>query len=47
MALIDELHAEGLTVVVITHDPEVGQRAQRIVEIRDGVVHGGVVALVS
>jgi putative ABC transport system ATP-binding protein len=44
MKLIDELHAEGLTVVVITHDHEVGQRAQRIVEIRDGVVHHGVVA---
>jgi putative ABC transport system ATP-binding protein len=44
LALIDELHAEGLTVVVITHDPEVARRAQRIVEIRDGIVHDGVVA---
>ena len=44
LKLIDELHREGLTVVVITHDPEVGQRAQRIVEIRDGIVHHGVVA---
>ena len=45
LELIDELHDEGLTVVVITHDPEVGQRAQRIVEIRDGVVHDGVVVV--
>jgi putative ABC transport system ATP-binding protein len=44
LALIDELHGEGLTVVVITHDHEVGGRAQRIVEIRDGVVHNGVAA---
>jgi putative ABC transport system ATP-binding protein len=44
LKLIDELHSEGLTVVVITHDPEVGARAQRIVEIRDGIVHHGVVA---
>jgi putative ABC transport system ATP-binding protein len=44
LKLIDELHAEGLTVVVITHDHEVSQRAERIVEIRDGVVHDGVVA---
>jgi ABC-type lipoprotein export system ATPase subunit len=43
LKLIDELHAEGLTVVVITHDHEVSQRAERIVEIRDGVVHDGVV----
>lgn len=44
LELIDELHGEGLTVVVITHDQEVGERAGRIVEIRDGIVHGGVVA---
>ena len=43
LTLIDELHAEGLTVVVITHDHEVARRSQRIVEIRDGIVHGGVV----
>lgn len=44
MQLVDDLHRDGLTVVVITHDREVGERAQRIVEIRDGIVHGGVVA---
>ena len=43
LELIDDLHRDGLTVVVITHDHEVGQRAQRIVEIRDGVVHDGVI----
>jgi putative ABC transport system ATP-binding protein len=42
LALIDELHREGLSVVVITHDHEVASRAQRIVEIRDGVVHHGI-----
>ena len=44
LRLIDDLHRDGLTVVVITHDHEVSARAQRIVEIRDGVVHNGVVA---
>jgi putative ABC transport system ATP-binding protein len=43
MALIDDLHAEGLTVVVITHDADVSGRAQRIVEIRDGIVHHGLI----
>jgi putative ABC transport system ATP-binding protein len=43
LALIDELHGEGLSVVVITHDHEVAARAQRIVEMRDGLVHHGVV----
>lgn len=36
LALFDELHAEGLTLVVITHDREVAARAQRTVAIRDG-----------
>lgn len=44
LALIDELHREGLTVIVITHDQGVGARSQRVVEIRDGVVHNGVAA---
>lgn len=38
--LFDELHREGRTVVVITHDPEVAQRAQRQVVIRDGRIIG-------
>lgn len=42
LGLIDELSADGLTVIVITHDPSVARRAGRTVEIRDGQVHGGV-----
>jgi putative ABC transport system ATP-binding protein len=34
--LLDDLHAEGLTIMVITHDAEVGARAQRTVHMRDG-----------
>jgi len=36
--LFDELHQEGRTVVMITHDPEVAERANRVVIIRDGVI---------
>ena len=32
------VHAEGRTVVVITHEPEVAACAQRLVRLRDGVV---------
>lgn len=36
LQLLDELHAEGNTVVVITHDPVVGQRARQLLRIEDG-----------
>ncbi|MDG2307112.1 MAG: ABC transporter ATP-binding protein [Candidatus Binatia bacterium] len=36
LALLDELHSKGLTVVLVTHDPEVAARAQRLIRMRDG-----------
>ena len=36
MRLLEELNAQGHTVIIITHDPEVAAHARRIVEIRDG-----------
>ena len=36
LALLDDLHARGHTIVVITHDAAVAARAQRVVELRDG-----------
>jgi putative ABC transport system ATP-binding protein len=34
--LLDRLHAEGLTVVVVTHDPSVARRAGRVIVMVDG-----------
>jgi len=36
--LFEELHAQGNTIVIVTHEDEVGQRAKRIVRFRDGQV---------
>jgi putative ABC transport system ATP-binding protein len=36
LALFDDLHTDGLTILVITHDPEVAARARRRVVITDG-----------
>jgi putative ABC transport system ATP-binding protein len=38
LALIDEVHASGQTVVLVTHDAEVAARAPRQVRLRDGRV---------
>ncbi|MEI2816543.1 MAG: ABC transporter ATP-binding protein [Microthrixaceae bacterium] len=38
LELFDELHREGLTLVVITHDADVSARAQRSVRMLDGVL---------
>jgi putative ABC transport system ATP-binding protein len=36
MALFQELNAQGITIVLVTHESEVAIYAQRIVEMRDG-----------
>lgn len=36
MALFQELNAEGVTIVVVTHEPDIARCASRIVELRDG-----------
>jgi putative ABC transport system ATP-binding protein len=41
MDLIGELHQEGITVVLVTHDAAVAERSQRIVRIEDGRITSG------
>jgi putative ABC transport system ATP-binding protein len=36
MALFQELNAQGITVLLVTHEPDVAQYAKRIIEVRDG-----------
>ena len=38
MALMDELHARGNTIIVVTHEPDIASYAHRIVHIRDGEI---------
>ena len=40
MRMLRELHRDGHTVVLITHDPSIAARAERRIEIRDGRVVG-------
>ncbi len=41
MDIFDELHADGVSIIMITHEQEVAARASRICHIRDGVLTGG------
>ncbi len=38
MALFDDLHAKGNTIVLVTHEPDIAEYAHRIISIRDGSV---------
>jgi len=38
LRILDELNAEGRTIIIVTHDMTVAERAQRIIEIRDGEI---------
>lgn len=38
LALLDELHAEGRTLIIVTHDPNVAARADRVVHMLDGKI---------
>jgi putative ABC transport system ATP-binding protein len=38
LALFDSLHSQGQTLVLVTHDPLVARRAQRVIRLEDGVV---------
>jgi putative ABC transport system ATP-binding protein len=41
LALLDEVNAAGRTIVLITHEPDVAARANRIIHVRDGNVVDG------
>ncbi len=38
MALLDDIHAAGNTIILVTHEEDIAQRAKRVVRLRDGVI---------
>lgn len=38
LTLFQEFNDQGITIIMITHDPEVAEKAQRIIWIRDGLI---------
>ncbi len=42
MQLFDDIHAAGNTVILVTHEEDVAQHANRIIRLRDGVIESDV-----
>jgi putative ABC transport system ATP-binding protein len=38
MALFEELNTKGITVVLVTHEPDIAAHAQRVLTVRDGLL---------
>lgn len=43
--LLRELNREGLTLVLVTHDPAIGQMARTVVRMRDGAIESSTASL--
>ncbi|MDD3103402.1 MAG: ABC transporter ATP-binding protein [Candidatus Cloacimonetes bacterium] len=44
LEIFNDLHKAGNTVIMVTHDSLVAERADRIIEIRDGLIYNGSLA---
>jgi putative ABC transport system ATP-binding protein len=38
MTLLHEIHDQGATIVIVTHDPTIAAHTQRRIEVRDGLI---------
>ena len=38
ISVVDELHATGQTIIVVTHEPNIVKHAHRVVTLRDGLI---------
>jgi putative ABC transport system ATP-binding protein len=43
MGVFAELHAQGQTIIMVTHEADIAQHAHRVVTLRDGMVHSDMV----
>ena len=37
-SMLDDLHRKGCTIMMVTHNPELGRRTSRVIRIRDGAL---------
>jgi putative ABC transport system ATP-binding protein len=39
MDLIDNLHEKGNTIILVTHEHDIAERAHRVIHMLDGKIH--------
>lgn len=42
LTVFEDLHAQGMTILMVTHDDRIAHRCQRVVRLRDGVVESDI-----
>ncbi len=38
MGLLEEIHKNGNTIILVTHEEDIAQHAHRIVRLKDGII---------
>lgn len=38
MAILEEIHKKGNTIILVTHEPDIAEHAHRIIRLRDGIL---------
>ncbi len=42
MGILEEIHRQGNTIILVTHEPDIAQHAHRIVRLRDGLIESDI-----